>query len=103
MIAIPNDQLSPADIPASDADWSEIEEFALTFDAAEHWGSLEKCAEIGRAPDRNDLTELRTALYFQQRKFRWNGYDPEGEELMHVQELVSDIRSLIEDLRRSGD
>lgn len=95
MSEIGNDQLSAINVPDPLADQSEIEAFALSFDADSHWGSLEKCAEIARSPKRDDLTELRTALYFQQRKMRWNTGLPGTDTLQEMRRLVAAIRELV--------
>jgi len=75
---IPNQGLTEQDLPPPDAEWWQIWEFALTFDGYDHWGSFDEAADIGNRgaaayaeyqdlPE--SLTELRTCLFFEQR--RW--------------------------------
>ena len=44
---IANEDLKALDIPEPNAEWYRICEFALTFDGYDHWGSFDRCAEIG--------------------------------------------------------
>jgi hypothetical protein len=61
--------LDPADIPADDADWDSLVEFALRFDGYKWAGSFEESARI--AGERTDtLDEARNALFFAQRAIR---------------------------------
>lgn len=87
------DQLRPEDIPLPNATWTEIGEFALTFDGYEHWGSFEKCAEVANARDPQNLQELLTCLFFEQRRWRHFGYGPEGKDLEYIRGLVEWIRT----------
>lgn len=89
------EELKKGDVPPPGADWASIEEFALTFDAEEHWGSLDEIANIAKRPKSDDLIELRTALYFEQRKARWNLGPPEGEDWARVMGLLEQIRRLV--------
>ena len=68
--------LTFVEIPMTDADWSVISQFALTLNSYEAWGSLEKCAEIANAHRHGSLTELRTCLFFEQRRWHHFGYEP---------------------------
>lgn len=88
-------------LPSPGADWEEIMEFALRFDGYEYWGSFEKCAKIanewsdrfardGSLPD--NLAELRTCLFFEQRRYRHFERAPEGEEMVYIRALVEAIR-----------
>lgn len=101
---ISNEALTEADIPWESGDWGEIGEFALTFDAYDYWGSFEKCADI--ANDSADLwqkggvvpaslTELRTCLFFEQRRWRHFGYEPDERTLKYVKTLVSAIHDIV--------
>lgn len=91
-----NEDLVLARIPYPEADWSTIERFALTFDAYEHWGSFDQCAEIANARRRDSLTEARTCLFFEQRRFRHFDSPPSGEDLAYLRELLKDIRARVE-------
>jgi len=81
------------DLPVPGADWDEIQRFALTFDAYIHWGSFDKCAEIANNRKASTLTELRTCLFFEQRRWRHFGQEPQGEDMAYMHELIEGIRS----------
>jgi len=105
--AIPNSALVESDIPTRDADWGTIWPFALTFDGYTYWGSSTKSAEIANQwsemyltkrslPD--SLTELRTCLFFEQRRWRHFGYDPDpsdAETTGYIQALIDRIRDKV--------
>jgi len=78
MHEIANPNLTEKDIPPSNAEyWGIIDRFALSFDGYGYRGSFEKCTEIGNGSLRSwqekkilphSLTELRTCLFFEQRR-----------------------------------
>lgn len=86
-------------VPTVDDDW---EKFALQFNAYEHWGSFDTCADLanrvlaefghtGELP--TDPVQLRTALFFEQRRWRHFGWEPEGEDRTYIQALLDAIRA----------
>lgn len=101
MNRIPNSQLIENDIPRQNASWKKIEPFALTFNGYKHWGSFKKCREVakegvklyrGKKELTQSLTDLRTCLFFESR--RWKHYEKsptkKGMEYVHI--LVEAIR-----------
>ena len=93
--SIPNNQLKLGQIPSDDADWQTIGKFALLFSGYEHHGSFTKCAEI--ANDRRDetLTDLRTCLFFEQRRWRHFGLVPDKKAMQYIRGIVEKIRRKI--------
>jgi hypothetical protein len=97
---ISNRELRVADIPAPDAEfWGAIDRFALTFDGyAQHpddCGDVANAAaarysECGDLPA--SLSELRTCLFFEQRRWRHFGEDPDADALRYVYALLDAIR-----------
>jgi hypothetical protein len=90
-------------VPDLDAPWSEIWLFATTYDAYARHGGFTGAAQLGNAvhdrwrlggtlPD--DLTTLRAALSFQERRFDHFGVDPQGEDARYVLALLARIRAL---------
>ena len=84
-------------IPKDDADWMEIQEFCLSFNAYEYLDSFEKAAEVANDHYRkykedktlsNNLEELRTALFFEQRRHRHFGNSP-NPEIMEYLKMVN--------------
>ncbi len=105
---IANAELTEFDVPFSGAPWAEIGRFALSFNGYEYWGSFEKCAEIAnrwrgvyRAEGSlsDSLTELRTCLFFEQRRWRHFGLEPDEEGTAYIHALVERIRERV----RSGE
>lgn len=92
---ISNEDLTLADIPASDASWDEINEFALTFDGYRACGSFTRCAEVAEAPDETSLSELRASLFFEQRRWRHFGHGPDDEALERLRYLIGLIRERV--------
>ena len=92
---IPNDGLHARNIPEADANWEKIGAFALTFDGYRHWGGFERCAEIAETRDPATLTEARTCLFFEQRRWRHSGYAPDEEALAYHRALLVRIRDLV--------
>ena len=90
---IPDSQLTLAEIPGDSATWDQIASFARTFNAYTHWGSFEKCAEIANARRRETITELRTCLFFEQRRWNHFGCAPEADAMAYIRELIALIRS----------
>lgn len=105
MNEITNAHLTEKDITPSEANWNIISAFALTFNGYAHWGSAQKCGKIA-----NDsvsawqekkilppsLTDLRTCLFFEQRRWHHFGYDPDKETMIYIHALVEAIRSKIQ-------
>lgn len=95
MREIADSELMLTDIPPADADWSVIESFALTYNGYTVWGSFEKCAEIANARRNGSLAELRTCLFFEQRRWRHFGDDPGRQEMAYIRSLVEQIRTQV--------
>ena len=92
---IPNDSLKFTDIPSSSARWDKISEFALTFDGYKEHGSFAKCAEIANEQRHSTLTELRTCLFFEQRRWRHYGDEPDDEAMGYIKSIVEKIRTMV--------
>jgi len=94
--AIANNKLTLADIPSIDADWDVIEKFALTFDGYNASGSFEECADIANAGRHGSLRELRTCLFFEQRRWRHFGESPDEQAMEYIRGVVEKIRRKVE-------
>ena len=92
---IDNASLKPGDIPEPGAPWDEIARFALTFDGYTYWQSFEKCAEIANRGNPETLAELRTCLFFEQRRWRHFGDGPDAEAMVDIRALVEGIRGKV--------
>ena len=101
MDKIPNSQLLDEDLPTRRAAWKNIVPFAQSFNGYEHWGSVQKCREVARQgialhksnQDLNQsLTELRTCLFFEARRWKHLEKTPNKSGLLYVRALVEAIR-----------
>jgi len=98
---VPNSELSAAQVPPADADWSEIASFALTYWAYDHYSDTSAVGELANAAGRafaadetlpDSLAELRTCLFFEQRRYHHFGWSPEGQDLGYIRALLEQIR-----------
>ena len=98
---IPNSQLIENDIPSRRASWKNIQPFALTFDGYKHWGTFKKCREVAdyglslyrkQEPLVQSLTDLRTCLFFEARRWKHLGKDPSRKAMAYIHALVDAIR-----------
>jgi len=92
---IPNEDLRVSDAPPDDASCEEIARFALTFDGYAYWGSSEGCAWEANERRHGTLAELRTCLFFEQRRWRHFGDEPDRDALNYMQSLVTSTRHKI--------
>ena len=92
MNGIPNKGLVAEKFPPSSARWREIGWFALTFNGYEHWGSFEACSEVAEKSRQRflagkglpkGLTVLQTCFFFEQRRWRHYGYEPDENGMQY--------------------
>jgi hypothetical protein len=95
MREITNSELTLADIPGPKADWGTIGKFALTFDGYKAWEPSEKCAEIANARRHDSLKDLRTCLFYEQRRWRHFGDDPDEQAMAYIRDVVEKIRNRV--------
>ncbi len=92
---IGNSELTPADIPSFTEAWAHIEPFALTFDGFKYWGSVEKCAEVAQTGRPGSLTELRTGLFYEARRWKLAGRSPDAAAMKYIRAMVYAIREKV--------
>lgn len=96
---VPDQELSPDDVPAPDAPWSEVSTFGHTFHAYKVAGSLQRVSDLtvathdawvadGSLP--SDLGRLRLALFHTVRATGDGDPDPDTERWARA--LVAAIR-----------
>lgn len=90
-------------VPAADAPWyPDIVEFAVTFNGYEALGGTGPIGSLansvvsewrssGRLPD--NLVELRSCLFFEQRRYRHFGEDPDEADMPYMRALIEGIRA----------
>lgn len=101
MSEIPNKELTIDQIPLPEAGWDEIGWFALTFNGYEYWGGFGPCGDVATkcreayfAGDglSENLFVLRSSLFFEQRRWRHYGYNPDEAGMDYICALVVAIR-----------
>ena len=95
MRLISNQRLTLKDIPAPSADIEDLMQFALTFSGFDQCGSFDACAEVANSRKHGTLSELRTCLFFEQRRWHHFGDSPDDEALAYWRELIEKIRSKV--------
>jgi hypothetical protein len=95
--AISNADLTLEIVPDPDAPLDRISEFAATFDGYRHWGSFKKCAEIANAERHDSLTNLRSCLFFEWRRWHHFGDEPDAEAEDQWRHLVREIRRFVQE------
>ena len=86
--------LRPPDVPSPDAGWEAIGRFALTYDGYGLAG-FDRCAALanGDEPMRT-LEDYRAALFFEQRRWRHFGDEPDSRAMEGIARLLDRIREL---------
>lgn len=90
-----NKNLKLTDIPDQNASWEEIATFALTFDGYDFWDTFKKCAEIANKHRHDSLTDLRTCLFFEQRRWRHLDKKPDENSMTYILSVVDKIRNKV--------
>ena len=93
MDEIPHDKLSLADVPAPDADWTQISSFARSHNAYEALGSAAAVAELANRKAPTSLADCRVCLFFEQRRVNHTLMAVEGEQLDYMRDLIRQIRA----------
>lgn len=101
---IKNEDLTVRDLPGPNADYDAIIEFALSFNGYDYWESFEKCAEVSNScleqweEDKSlptSLAELRTCVFFEQRRWHHFGEIPNRETMEYIHQLIEAIRAKV--------
>ena len=87
-----NRHLRLSDLPPAGAPWESIQPFALTFAKFVDWDDMMGRYEARFPKTGATLTDLRTALFFQQRAWRHQGVDPPPDAMVYIHWLVEEIR-----------
>lgn len=96
MQQIPNEELTAETVPSADADWPSIGAFAKTFNGDFYAGSPSRASEIAASQSHGTLSELRTCLFYEWRRYRAVGIAPDDRTMGYVRELLDKIRKKLE-------
>ena len=88
---IANADLTLSLIPDPDSEWTAVWDFAHTFDGYSHWGSAHACGVVANERRNTTLTDLRTCLFFEQRRYNHFGKNPDGEDAQYIRDVVRQI------------
>lgn len=102
---IASDDLRASDVPSNDAQWSEIEWFAISFDGYAIYGNQERLGPVanllrdyarrmGVLPTDANLDLLRGGLFYEHRRYRQFGHVPGASDVPYIRWLVAAIREL---------
>ena len=94
MQVIANTDLRSENIPSADSEMLAIFEFAQSFDGYEHWGA-EVCGQIANDRRHGTLTEIRTCLFFEHRRYRHMEEAPGKRDERYIRSLVRKIHTLV--------
>jgi hypothetical protein len=91
-------ELRETDLPPAYGDWSDYARFAVTFsphdrDLCSEMGAdaFARWRRTGDVPRR--LEDLRACLWFEQRRWRFVGREPDTEGMRYVGALIRAIRT----------
>jgi len=90
--AIATDDLTVGDVPSEGATLDEILEFAHTYNAYEEQGNFHIAAEIANRRADDSLEDLRTCLFFEARRWRHFGDDPDPGAEQYIRSVVAPVR-----------
>jgi len=107
---IPNRQLTTQDLPVPHSCWSQISRFSWSY-GSYVGDSFSNCAETARKCEKAystkqslshfPLADLRTALFFEQRRYHHFGWAPDdpqfgsNKEMDYIWNLIEAIRSKV--------
>jgi hypothetical protein len=98
---LPNSRLRPEDVPVDTSDWLVFSDFALTFDGYDWLGdrcgdyandAAERYRRDGSLPE--SLSDSRACIFFEQRRWRHFGIDPDPESWRYLRALLQRVREL---------
>jgi hypothetical protein len=103
-VHVPNDILREEDLPKPNAPWREISAFAFSFHAYEYWGDrsgfpgfANHATKLFREHSTLPVTlsELRSCLFFEQRRKVHQSEELGEEKMKYIHALVEAIREKV--------
>jgi hypothetical protein len=102
---VPNEHLTASAVPPVTASWHTIVAFALTIDGYNAVGQR-KCGQLANSVKSEfakdvssvetlSLTELRSCLFFEQRRFNHFGHEPQDADRIFINALLQAIQRKI--------
>jgi len=97
---IPNDALTLEMIPPKNALWNDIALFSLTFNGYQKSGSFNRCTEVADSANPKTLSDLRSCLYFEQRRWTCLQKRPDREAMEYIHGLLDKMSEKIKNNER---
>src|SRR5215469_2948959 len=95
-LPIASAKLRLSDIPEKSAPWHQIEDFALTFDWRRGYQHYElEDQDLSKLGSSSSVEELRSHLFFEQRRWSDLGRKPNAFARQHIRRMVGLIRSKV--------
>jgi hypothetical protein len=86
-------ELRAQDLPTTYGDWSDYARFAVTFAPRDREGCREFATSAFARWRRTGLQELRACLWFEQRRWRFMGREPDAEGMQYAAALIRAMRN----------
>ncbi len=93
MRLIPDHDLRADLIPTVRSPWGQISRFGHSFDGYAAFG--DDCARLANEGTPDSLRELRAVLFFELRRWRHFGYEPDAEAMKKFDWLLESIRNKV--------
>jgi hypothetical protein len=99
-----NKYLKETDIPQAGESWLDIRNFASSFYGYDYFGSTSACTLFANEASKNfkehnslpdKLSELRSCLFFEQRRMVHLGSHPDEKKMLYIHALSEKIREKV--------
>ena len=99
-----NKDLKETDIPPAGSSWLEIRSFASSFYGYDYFGSTGACTIFANEASKNfnehntlpdELSELRSCLFFEQRRIVHFGSSPDEKKMLYIHALLEKMREKV--------
>lgn len=95
MRLIPDDELRADWIPTIRSEWRQISRFGHSFDGYAAFGG--DCARLANEGAPATLPELRAVLFYELRRWRHFGYEPDAAAMKKFDWLLESIREKVKE------
>ena len=107
---IPNERLTEIDLPSPNASWDDITFLTGTYNGYARFDSFDRCADIANKAKcefqksrvlPSSLDDLRTCLFFEGRRWRHFGRDPDEITMVYIHALIEAMRKKVIGLKKT--
>jgi len=86
-------------IPTIRSNWEQVSRFGHSFNGYDALG-MDECARLANDATPSTLQELRAVLFFELRRWRHFGDDPDAEAMAKFDWLLESIRQKVRERKR---